>query len=344
MGAAQRADPLALPWLVHLAADGTLAEDPPAAGALHFPPSDPSAPGVPLAWRGAAPLAFRLGAPPEVRFSVVADKPLVARDAEGHGLDVTLLADGEVLATGRHAFAAPLLAPGDRAAVALALAPRDVLVPEGAALSLQVRALAPAVPPEGLRILLGRDATLAFPALRAPDVAALRMQDAPLLEFLATEAYPGPGARDVAVGHARVDAPALGGALVLVLRGGEADADAALHAHANRTRRVAAAHEFTVGATVARVHPGLAVAVPVAPGTRVACVRNCPPGGFEAVVPASADAPDPPVVVTDDPGVLIPPPRSTTGVPVSGDAEEKPVPWGPVALAALVVAATARRR
>ena len=335
-------DPLALPWVVRLAADGSLQEDAPAEGGVAFPPSDPATPALPLAFSATVPVTSTLGAA-QVHLVVVADRPLVARNGEGHSLEVALLVDGRPVATARHAHPLPLLAPGDRMTLALDLPTGEALAAEGAPLALHVTALMPAVPQDGLRLLVGKDATLAFPALRASDARALRMQDGPLEDALATAAFP--GARDVRVHHDRVEADALEGARFLAFRGveeGGAEA-AAAHAHANRSRRVEAAHAFTVGSALVRVHPGLAVVVPVAEGMRVACVKNCPSGGFEATVRAAAGngtAGTTPATPGGD-GVLIPPPRATPT-----PAQEKEAPWGLVALAALVLAVglTSRRR
>lgn len=328
-------DPLVLSWTAHLAADGTLREDAPAGAALYFPPSDPATPPLPLAFSAPSPVAFRPSAPAQLHLVLAAEKPLVARNADGASLDVALLADGQPLATARYAHALPLLAPGDRIDATLDLDAGDAFVAEGAALSLRVTALMPAVPEQGLKLVEG---ALAFPQMRVPDVRALRLQDAALDEFLATEARAG---AEVRVDHAGVTASALDAPLV-VLRGEEDAATAAAHQHANRTKRIAAAHEFLVGSTLVRVHPGVGVAVPVGDGAQVKCVKNCPPGGFEAVVRLGGNATTtpPPTATTPDDGVLVPPPRATP--PTKED--EKATPLGMLALAALLVAATARRR
>lgn len=345
-------DPLDLAWTAHLAAQGTLVTDPPEAGALSFPASDPATPALPLAFTAPAPVSFRFAGGAEARFVVMAQAPLVARNGEGQSLEIALLADGAPAAFARAALP-PVMAPGERAAVVAALVPAEAFVPKGATLALHVTALMPAVPADGLQLLVGPNATLAFGSLRVPSVTDLELGNAPLAEFALPDVHPIPSgsvAQDVLVTHAGLafasTAEAQGRPVVLLLRGVEdAETARAQHGHVDRERRLAAAHEVLVGGTAVRVHPGVGVAVPIGAGpgpVLVACGRNC--GGGGGVVTFGANDATPPVIVTNDGSVLIPPPRPTTGIPVSGDApEEKATPWGPLALAALGLAALRAR-
>lgn len=350
---AEAFDPLALTWTAFATADGKLAAQAPEAGSVHFPPSDPATPAIPLAFSAPSPVTFLAEGDVRVTLHVEAGRPLLTQGSDGQSLEVALFADGKLLGVARHKLAAPLMAPDDEETVEATLALEDVIVAKGATLSLQVKALMPAVPPEGLRILVGASG-LTLP-MRVGTVAELELQDAPFVSLLATEAYaapPGAVAFDVRIGHdgALPDAgwtETQGRNVVLVLRGEEDAATArGEHASADPEARRAAAHAYTVNGISVRVHPGVGVVVPIGTGpapVAISCARNCPAGDL-ARVSFSAEGP---TVVTDDASVLIPPPRSTTGIPVSEDAPtpEKGVPVGPLVLAALALAAlTARRR
>lgn len=337
-GAEAAYDPLALDARLHAAPDVTLGEDKPPEGGAFFPAGEPNKPQPPLDFAWTVPGALVLSGEAVVTLAASAEKPMVTRDRDGRSFEVVLLRNGEpvpgasarVGATDPAGTAAlqpsPLRFEAKLKLDALALAKGDVL-------ALRVQPLMPLVPAEGLRVLVGGDAgtRLYVPSARVPTVKDLGLQDAPLEEFLLA-AEPGLQGGSGVVHHALrvdhdkaefVDGGASGtGRAFLVLRG--AESSAAAHEHhetLDPARRAGAAHQFQVGDRLVRVHPGVGVKVPLAPGpdgltVTITCVLHCPVGGFERVV--SLATPDDPSGATGS--TLIPPPRSTKGIPVSEDA------------------------
>ena len=288
------------------------------------------------------------------------ERPMVLQDKDGNSFEVSLLAGDKPL-TGSPALvkagqATPGL-PGSATALTAqgTLAVKGVLLPEQGEITLAVRPLMPVVPPEGLKLLVGGGAeatSLVFPHLRLPSLDRLGLQDDRLLsELPAASASTFRSGEAVAfhqlrVAHDKVEAvlaePPANGVVQLILVGAESSADAHRHHEfPDPDRRVAAAHAFQVGDRLVRVHPGVMVRVLLDPGpdgltTRVKCVLNCPEGGFERVLPVRP--PDSPQGATGS--TLIPPPRSTKGIPTSPDAPpEEARNLLPAPSAALLVAA-----
>lgn len=342
-GVAPAYDPLVVDMHLYLQADGGLGETAPDAGAVPLPAVTPGAAATPVTFSVKAPVAFAPAANVEVEVTLRADQLVVARDADGNALELSLAPDG---APTRVALADPVLAPGS-----VALARASLPVPmrtfeEGDELRIVVRPLMPALAEGALSIVIGGDAPSRadFPEMRVPSPADLRLQDLPHTEYLVGKDRFDPPADHAVnvfrVEHDRITPPASprfsAAGTYVVFEGVEADGSP--HRFADRERRVQAAHEFTVNGLVARVHPGLGVIVRVeSQPALVQCVRHCPPGGFSQRIGDDANA-----AAGEPPSVLVPPPRDTSGIPVSEDeppAAETPFGWGVGALA-LVAAAT----
>lgn len=353
-GAASAYDPLVVEMHAFLTADGALAEAAPDAGEMAFPPSDPLEPGEPLVFALDAPVRFEPAGGLVVTLRLRAAQPVVARDADGNAFELSLLRDGAPVegASRRVPLADPVLAPDARATLDAVVQAPGVVFEERSRLALQVRPLMPLA--EGaLLLLVGPEGSRAdLPDMRVPRVADLKLQDAPLVEFVTEnetfEPPEGSVATVVRVRHDRVEAPRamlIGSPTYLVLVGEEGEEEARSHSFPDRPRRLAAAHELLVGDRLVRVHPGLGVVVPLTRTADVTCARNCPPD-FRFSVPVQ-EAPRNGSVPSQEPtGVLIPPPRSTAGIPVSQDAppeDGRGVP-GPALAATLAAALLAARR
>jgi hypothetical protein len=359
-------DPLQLNVPLWLAANGTLAESAPAAGARYLPPTDPTATsGAPsLEFSIAAPLPFTLRHGLDVTLRLQADEPIVAQDANGTALDVAIERNGAIVNGSTRALplGKPALAPGDVVTVRALLPAPDVLFARQDELALTVRATLPLVPSSSLKVLVGPDgSTATLDDLQVPSVRDLDLEDGGLFVFdprneTFTPPQPDAVVYTGVVGHASVDVPAIdetdGRFVYLVLRGDEPPAQArAEHDAFDASARRAAAHAFTVGSTVVRVHPGVAVVVPVGRGpdpVPIACAANCPVPGYRATITfgsgaggASGSQPD--VAPTS---VLMPPPPGTSGIPVSKDAPApKPAPAASLAaVVGAVMLATLLRR
>lgn len=350
---AEAFDPLSLAWAAALTSEGRLADAPGPGGAILFPAADPTAASLPLAFQAEAPVSFRPGDPVTVTLVVEAIKPVLTQDREGRSFEVTLRSGDEVVARGTGGVAAALLAPGERATVRVEAAPGDVLVLRGAALALEVRPLMPALAGEALALRVGEGGSSAALPLQLPGVEALELQDAPYEEFLVTEgsftAPLGLTTLTFTVGHSTVVGPTVdasaSGPFVVLLLGEETREEAAAHAKVTREERLNASHEFLVDGARVRVHPGVGVVVPVAGRPVVECARGCPAGFRFALSGEAPPGTSPPP--SSDGSVLIPPPRSTEGIPTSKDAPEggndTPFPALVLVLLGVVVAASTKR-
>lgn len=347
-GADPAYDPLVVSFHGFLSVDGALVEAQPEPGARALPAA-PLPPGAApeLVFTLRAPVAFAAGGPFEVDLTLRADKPVVARDAEGNALELRIEPGGAPV---RIALPDAVLAPGAVTTAAASLPAPARAFAEGEALSLHVRALMPGLAEDALSIVVGGDAPsrLDIRDMRVPSPADLRLQDVPHTEFvLGVDRFEPPADHAVnvyVVRHDRVDPPAnhayRANATYVVFHGIE-DEGVAAHRHATREARISAAHEFSVNGISVRVHPGLGVVAraPIFP-VIVECVRNCPAEGFQSVIGSGRAEPSEP------PSALVPPPRDTTGIPVSEDApQDARVPM-PAALAVLglLAVAVARRR
>lgn len=343
--AADGFDPLKLSFSGFLTADGEIDATPAAPGSIPFQAVPPTGVAPPLLFTFVAPVRFSPGAAFEVAIQVRADALVVARDAEGNAFEIGIDPDGARVPV---AVDPPVMAPGTVATLRVQVMSSS-LYDEGDPIVLSVRPLGQFTD-GALSLVVGGDppSTFAAPDMRVPTPADLRLQDLPHTEFLLDgESFAPPPTHSVnvfRVGHASVDIPsALGWSIegtYAVLRGDESGEVAAGHAKVDRASRIDAAHEFRVNGAVARVHPGLGVVVRIRslPLT-IECVRNCPADfAFEWGPPPTTPTGEPP-------STLIPPPRDTSGIPVSEDEDDKPTPLAPlVAIVALALAAETFRR
>lgn len=340
-------DPLVVDLHAFLTSDGRIDERAPAPGAVAFPASSPAAPGAPLRFAFAAPVAFAPGAAFEVSLQLRADAPVVARDADGNALEINVEPGGSAA---KAALDPPLLAPGSVTSVRAVVQASGAAFEEGDEIALVVRALMP-LTADALALVIGPETRFDAPDMRVPSPADLRLQEVPHTEFLLEgESFEPPSTHAVnvfTVLHDGIRAPAQpawsAAGTYVVLRGEESGAEAMRHAYPDRARRVDAAHELTVSGVPARAHPGLGVVVRASSlPLRVECARNCPEGFAWSYAPPAAT----PTSGADAPSVLVPPPRDTSGIPVSeDDPDERAVPWpGALGLVATVVATRARRR
>lgn len=327
-------DPLSLSLHAFATTDNTLVASPPEKGAVALPPTPGLGDGVPLAFALEVPVRFVAGQGVEVALELRAEKAVVARDANGDALELSIARNGEPIADSarRVPLSEPVLAPGSAASVRAVLQVPGVTFAKGDTLAVLVRPLMPGLPSDALFVLVGgeRPSIVDVHDMRVPSVADLELQETSLPQFLlGTEDFvppAGASAFAVRVGHARIEAdPVAPGASVaggyVVVRGEEAGEDARAHAAPDRPGRLAAAHELRVGSVLVRAHPGVGVAVPIPAGAssvRVVCVRNCPDGGFSLTLGSAATSPSP--SSSEPASVLVPPPRSTAGIPVSQDA------------------------
>lgn len=339
-------DPLVVDMHLHLHADRTMAEAAPDEGAVAFAAIAPGSAPTAVEFAAKAPVAFAPAGTIDVELTLRADQLVVARDADGDALELQVAPDGPPL---RVALADSLLTPGTVALARASLAVPARTFEEGEEIRLVVRPLMPALAEGALSIVVGGDtpSRVDFREMRVPSPADLRLQDVPHTEYLVGVDRFEPPADHAAnvfrVAHDSVAPPATtrfsAAGTYVILEGAEADGGA--HRFPDRARRIDAAHEFTVNGVLARVHPGLGVIVRVeSQPTLVQCVRNCPAGGFSATVGESTNP-----STGEPPSVLVPPPRDTTGIPVSEDeppAAKTPL-GGALAAAALLVGALARR-
>ena len=352
-------DPLALDLALHPDGAGAMAEAKPQAGAVEFRGGEANAPHPPLDFAYPLPGRFLVDADAKATLRFAVERPMVLQDQAGDSFEVSLLlADKPVegaSAKVKLTQASLGVVGGGEANVAEAtLRTKGLAVGKGDVLTLRVRPLMPVVPPGGLKLLVGGEtpSALAFPLLRVPTVQDLGLQDAPLDQSLLSAPLPSSSGQvvyyDLQVSHASVELrgaePANGRRAFLLLRGVEPSEDAHRHHEfLDAERRMGAAHQFQVGDRLVRVHPGVVVKVPLTPGpdgltTSVACVLNCPENGFQRTLQ---------LLQADDPsgatgGTLIPPPRSTKGIPVSEDApieEERNLLPAPALLAVAALAA-----
>lgn len=326
--------------LTLLLSEGAMTEEAPAEGAVYFRPGEANAPHPPLEFTYVAPSRLALEGDVTLRFLLAMDRPVALQDKDGGSFEVSLAHNHEILGstTQRIRVSAPttgilgtstgtVQAEAKMSLGSLALANADTL-------TVLIRPLMPVLPPDALKIVVGKpSSSLHLPLVRVPTLADMGLQDAPMQEFLLSDA---PDLRSSAttfyyelrVDHARIEMPtreeAAGRKAFLVLRGVEGTADAhAHHEFGDDDRRRGAAHHFQVGKTLVRVHPGVGVVVPLVPGgdglsTTVSCMLHCPEQGYLRTL--HLITPDGPEGATG--GTLIPPPRNPAGVPVSEDAPE----------------------
>ena len=338
-------DPLVLSYRGSFTADGKIDEVAPASTAIPFVPGAPPAPASSLRFTLAAPVRFTPGAPFAITIHVRADAPVVARDADGNAFEISVEPGGEPV---RIAIDPPVMAPGTVAS-ATARVVSGELYAEGDEIAVLIRPLM-TFTAGALSLMVGGDTAsgLDAPDLRVPTPADLRLQDVPHTEFLLEgETFEPPASHAVnvfSVMHGAVQPPAAGAwspnGTYVVLRGDEPDDAAAAHEHAQRARRVEAAHELEVNGVTARVHPGIGVVVRVLSAPiRVECARNCPAGFSWSYAPSTATP------TGEPPSTLVPPPRDTRGIPVSADEPEgSQIPLPPLlALAVLALAAISKR-
>lgn len=346
-GAAPAYDPLVLDMHLHLHADRTMVEAAPDEGAVAFSAITPGSAATPLEFTVKAPVAFAPAGSVDVELTLRADQLVVARDADGNALELQVAPDGPPM---RIALADALLAPGTVASARASLAVPARTFEEGEEIRLVVRPLMPALAEGALSIVVGGDSPsrVDFREMRVPSPGDLRLQEVQHTEYLVgVDRFEPPADHAVnvfRVAHDTVTPPATtrfsSAGTYVILEGAEPDGSS--HRFPDRGRRLEAAHEFTVNGVLARVHPGLGVIVRVeSQPALVQCVRNCPSGGFRATIGGDVEP-----ATGEPPSVLVPPPRDTTGIPVSEDeppAAQTPTGWTLAALG-LVGAAAARRR
>lgn len=366
-------DPLDVTFAAWPTPGGALSWTQPAApGAAPFRAIDPATQASPpLVFGVAAPFPFVLGHGLDITLQVTADKPVLARDADGNALELRLFADGKPVSDPKRvALSQALLAPGDKATAHIVLQAPSATFAKGANLTLQIVSLVPNVADGSLSVATGPGAShVTFDSMRLASLADLELEE-PGSGFTlfnpANQSFapsdPNAVVVTATVTHESVTLPPLhvmDRNVYLVFIGAE-DAAAARAAHdfPDRERRIAAAHEFTVGARTVRVVPGMGVIVPLGRSfhTSVVCARNCPAGLSVALasdLPSDTSAPGSGSGTSgsyDDSSVLIPPPRPTSGIPVSSDAPaaQKQAPGAGVlalvlACSALVLALPRRR-
>jgi hypothetical protein len=350
-------DPLDLEMHLWLSDDARLVSAAPADGARPFAARQPGGDGAPLDFETEAPVTFSATTGLAVSLLLRAAQPVLAQGPDGASLELALLADGVPLdgATKRVALQAPVLAPGATERVEVKLQPAST-IEKGARLALRVTPLMPALAEGALAVATGPDASRAdFAVVRVPSVAHLELNDPALPTWhLDDEAYRPADARaavyEVRVSHTAIGLGSLtqpvGTNVTLVFGGEESAADAYAHHHfADAAARRAAAHELLVGDTLVRVHPGVGVAVAVdgsaARSVVIRCGANCPEPGFSAVLRFVEPEDVRPRAGSGN--SVIPPPRNTSGVPVSQDAPDGDarVPGPGVAAAVPALAAAA---
>lgn len=348
-------DPLTLDLPGWLAPAHAIARAPPAAGALPFAAITPGAQPTPLDFSASMPERFAPGGGLSVHVRLVATKPVVAQDANGQTLRVQLLAAGKLVPGAERTLATgqAVLAPGAVVDL-LALVPLgSVSFASHETLTVLLTPLMPALADDALALAVGPEGSRAdFPAahLLGPEDLGIEEPRAARVFLLSSSTFDGavPGAAlftySVTQNATRAIAtPATAPVTFVVLRGDHSIAEArAYHEQADPAARNDAAQVFRVGQTRVRVHPGLGVAVrlDLAPGqvVDVACESCATP--FKATLPPLAATDGEGAQTYDPSNVLIPPPRDTSGIPVSGDgAPARKTPAD--GLAALVAAGVA---
>lgn len=358
-GATFSADPTLLNLTGHLASDRSILLESGAEGAVYFAAVQPGAAPTPLDFALKAPLRFAPhGA--EVAIALRADKPVLARDANGNGLRIELLLDGRPIPGASSEQPLPLKLGPDEASGVRATLGTNVTEPiaENATLTLRLTPLMPALLDEALAVVVGGGAgsTLLLPLITVPTVQDLRLQDAPFYEYDLTRENFTPIDRTLAVNEFDVEHETIttnfvnvfGTRAFLVFKGAESSADAQQdHAFVDRAKRLAATHDFRVGTTLVRVHPGVGVVVllDLASGpTLVKCVQHCPAAGFEMTIhparvnqkpgdpgtPVDGAPPSGAPTATPTTGsVLVPPPSASRAT----EPTQKATPGAPIAAA-----------
>jgi hypothetical protein len=355
----QAYEPLLLDFHGWLTADGAIAPAAPADGAVFVPAYAPGAAPSRLDFSMKAPSRFAPANGLDVRIHLVADKPVVAQDANGNAFTLTLLANGAPVPSASRTLSLgqAVLAPGGVADLAAVLQAPGATFDEGATLTLRLEPKMPALADQALKVAVGSasNSHADFPGARLPSVDDLGLVEPPgaTLFPLSKGAFQ-PPEKDAAVVTFSVGQNAtsllspLASAPVtyVVLRGDHTVAEGrAYHEFPTAAERNAAAHVWRIGAQRVRVHPGVVIAlrlnVTASSVVDVACESVCPLAGYKASLPALSVVAAGGGVASDPADVLIPPPRATAGIPVSGDAapHEHATPGvGPVLVVVAVLA------
>ncbi len=287
------ADPLSLNIDGWLTADGRITPEGPAAGSVYFASYQPGSAGTPLTFTMTAPVRF-LPQGLDVTIYLRADKPVVTQDNNGKSFHVELLAGGAPIpgAAMDVAIAQQALKPTDTAGVSPFTLPTPTTTPidENATVTLRLTPLMPALLDGALAIVVGADtgSSANFPLAQVPSVKDLKLQDTDLFEYdLAKENFSAPdpaqAVNEMDVYHDNVTTnyvTVIGTKAYLVLKGAETSGEAqSYHDFPDHAKRIAATHDFMVGGTLMRVHPGVGVVLDMDLSKGpidFRCVKNCP--------------------------------------------------------------------
>jgi hypothetical protein len=351
-------DALALDLPGWLSGTAEIVRAAPSAGAVPFAAYTPGTAALPLDFTQVPPERFTPTGGLDVRLVLSIAKPMVAQDANGNSVRVQLLADGAPVSGADRSLSLgqAVMAPGT-ATLAAVIPLGNVAFLQHEKLTLRVTPQMPALADGTLSLVVGPEGSRAnLLGARLADWTDLGLVEPPEARvfLLANGTPPTAGAPVVTVSVTQnqtqlltplVSAPEVW----VVLRGDHNVAEGrAYHEQPLPADRNAAAEVFRVGQTRVRVHPGLGIALKlrVAPGQIVDVACESCPSPFKATLPPLAPTPASPEAY-DPANVLIPPPRATAGIPVSGDAPaEKKAPTlaFPLSLALCVAVAYAQRR
>ncbi len=361
-------DPLVLSYEGYFAAD-TITRTAPSEDAVVFSPGNLVAPPPALLFEFAAPVTFRPAQGFNIELVVEASEPMVAIGPDERSFHLEILLNGTKIegADARVRVADPVLQAGQPVRLDVLINAPNQVFEKGAQIAVSILPLMPLVAPDALTLLVGPEGSqLSIPDMRVPTVADLGLDNRGLKMFhLETELYVPSAtsvAYDVRVFHDAVHFGAVvvpaGTRVVLIFKGEESGDAAHSHDTVDSDARDALAHEFFVGAQRVLVHPGVGVVVPVTSDVEavvsIICGNQCPEPGYQTVIrfqaPAPLDANGLPTQPVRDDGGLIPPPRDTSGIPVSQDEDskaERAIPGAAGSLVAILlgfVALASRRR
>lgn len=332
---------------------------------LEFPGYAPGSTPVPLDFSAAMPERFAPKGGLAIHLALVALKPVAAQDASGSSLRVALLSNGAPVtdASRDFSFGKALLAPGDTAELSAILPLPNAAFLFQERLDVRITPLMPALADGSLALVMGPDASRAdFPGARlfgVEDIGLEEPSEARVL-LIGNDTPPAPGnpspgvVFSVTENETRALTPLASARLVwITLRGDHSIAEArAYHEGATPQMRHDAAEVFRVGTTRVRVHPGLAITLRVEmnPGSVVDVTCESCANRYHVTLLAYVPDDGSNVGSYDPSNVLIPPPRATSGIPVSEDAPPEKKAPGPEAallvggLAAAALLARYRRR